>query len=109
MNLLQNKLYLEDLIYVANLDLPWNKLNVKTFIISGASGMLSSFLIDVLMFRNQNYNLKCKVIALGRNYEKAYERFSKYWENNQFSFKKQDINRTISFNDVESEIGRAHV
>ena len=102
MNLLQNKLYLEDLIYVANLDLPWNKLNEKTFIISGASGMLSSFLIDVLMFRNQNYNLKCKVIALGRNYEKAYERFSKYWENNQFSFKKQDINRTISFNDVES-------
>ena len=102
MSLLQNKLYLEDLYYVANLDLPWNKLKEKTFIISGAGGMLGSFLIDVIMFLNQNYSLKCKVIALGRNYEKSYIRFKDYWSDCQFSFIQQDINKDLSNLDIRT-------
>lgn len=49
MNLLKNKLYQEDLDYITSLDLPWNSLQNKTVLISGASGMIASCLIDVVM------------------------------------------------------------
>ena len=49
MKLLDNELYREDIGYISSLDLPWEKLNHKSVLITGATGMLASCLIDVLM------------------------------------------------------------
>lgn len=77
-----------DISYVAQLELPWNKLKGKTVLISGASGMIGSFLIHVLMKRNE----QIYICALGRNSQIAKERFGAYWENKYFRFIEQDIN-----------------
>ena len=75
--LYNNDLYLEDVRYVADLDLPWEKLQDKSILISGATGLVGSFLIDVLLKKNASEGMNCRIYALSRNEEKAKARFCK--------------------------------
>ena len=95
MDLLKNKLYREDLAYVAGLNLPWEKLKNKSILLSGATGMIGSFLIDVIMYKNLNEKLCCHIYAVGRNEEKARNRFKEYWENDLFDFVQHDVNKAM--------------
>ena len=52
MRLLESDIYQADLDKVCGLDLPWEKLSGKSIMISGATGMIGSTLIDVLMKKN---------------------------------------------------------
>lgn len=47
--MIDNLIYREDIKYVDSLELPWKKLSNKSILITGASGLIGSFLIDVLM------------------------------------------------------------
>ena len=94
LKLAENNLYMEDIDYAVALDLPWNKLYEKSILISGASGLIASFFIDVIMKKNEN-GLKCKIYALGRSVEKAKIRFEKHWKNNLFEFVSHDINEPL--------------
>lgn len=96
MSIYENKLYLEDVANVAGLRLPWERLEGCSMVISGATGMIGSFLIDVLLEKG----LDLTVYALGRNEEKAKARFGRWWEDPRFIFVKSDINQGISL-DVE--------
>ena len=91
MDLYQNSLYLDDVCYVASLTLPWEKLEHKNIFISGATGLIGSFLIDVIMEKNKS-GLECTVYALGRNAEKAKARFSKHWNSTNLVFIPYDVN-----------------
>jgi len=95
MNYFANSLYLEDVKYVAELELPWNKLKNKSVLLSGASGLIGSFFVDVIMYKNINENFNCKVYALGRNQSKANERFANYLDNDCFEFITHDINKPL--------------
>lgn len=86
-----NQLYLDDLLYLAKLDLPWDKLNSKNILITGASGLIGNVLVDLLMYRNDNKNQRSHIFALGRNEQKAKKRFLKYWDREDFTFIAQDI------------------
>ncbi len=88
MRLLESDIYQADLDKVCGLDLPWEKLSGKSIMISGATGMIGSTLIDVLMKKNTG----CRIIALGRSVEKAKARFSEYWDDEHFAFVRCDIN-----------------
>ena len=90
--IIENKLYKEDVKYVADLNLPWEHLKDSSIIISGATGLLGSFLVDVLMFQNNQNNLKCHIFALGRNEKKAKNRFGEYFKDKNFDFIECDIN-----------------
>ena len=74
--LLDNRLYTEDIEYVAGLSLPWEKLRGSSVLITGATGMIGSFLVDVIMYKNQKDRLNCVVYPVSRNEEKARERFA---------------------------------
>lgn len=96
--MLENELYLEDIKEVAEYQFDWNKLNNKTIMISGSTGLIGKFLIDVIMYKNKVDNLNCKVIALGRNIEKAKGRLD-YFENDLFEFVEGDINERINIDE----------
>ncbi|MBO4466376.1 MAG: NAD-dependent epimerase/dehydratase family protein [Bacteroidales bacterium] len=96
MKAFDHPLYLSDVEDVARLDLPWDKLAGKTVLLSGGTGLIGSCLVDVLMKRNSIENLGCTVIALGRNEERAKERFLAYADNPLFQFIKQDINLPLA-------------
>lgn len=95
-NLLCNSLYLEDVKYVATMKLPWEKLRNTQILITGASGLIGSFLVDVLMWRNKNASMNCKIYAIGRDEIIAKERFVSYWEDATFIFVKHDISYSLS-------------
>lgn len=82
--------YTEELASVAALGLPWEKLSGKTVAISGATGMIGSYLIDLLMVKNHRDGLGCKVVALGRNEAKARERLP-YFDCDEFSFEECNV------------------
>ncbi len=94
MNVYDNSLYLEDVNYVANLNLPWEKLNNKSIMISGATGLIGSMLVDIIMRKN-NDNLNCTVYALGRSKERMRNRFKYCFENPLFCFIEYDVNRKL--------------
>lgn len=100
MTLYENELYQEDIRYVSRLPLPWERLRNRSVMISGATGMIGSFLVDVLMYKNKIENLNCTVYALGRDKGKAEKRFTYWQENDRFQFISYDINIPLERNDL---------
>lgn len=102
MNLYSNKSYMEDIHYTAELNLPWEKLQNKSIMLSGATGLIGSFLVDVILEKNLTSKLDCTVYALGRSEEKAKNRFSKFYRNPHFKFIPYDVKTTL----VRDELGK---
>lgn len=90
MNRLACNEYVADLDAVCNLALPWNDLRGRTIVVSGATGMIGAFFIDVLMRKNDTTELGCNIVALGRSAEKARLRLP-YFESRYFSFEETSI------------------
>lgn len=88
MDVFANPKYLEDVELVACRNLPWEKISGKSVLLSGASGLVGSFLVDVLVKKG------CKVYALGRNMERAQQRFSYCWDS--INFITHDINTALT-------------
>lgn len=92
MRLYENREYIKDIEYLMNLDITWSKLQHKTILITGASGMIGSCLVDALMGKNEA-GLDCKIYAVGRNENRARERFLYCWDKPYFQFIKADVNQ----------------
>lgn len=99
MKIYENTEYMEDVAYVASLSLPWHKLYDSSILISGATGLIGSFLVDVLM-EKKKCGMDCSVYALGRNEENARKRFDYCW--NKLNFIPYDINNPFVRNDIGS-------
>lgn len=84
----RNPLYLEDLEYAAQYA---EKLDNSFVLITGASGLVGSFLVDVLAFRNERYNANIRIFAMSRRMEKLLERFSWCSDEHNVGFIAQDI------------------
>lgn len=90
-----NPLYQEDLERCLDSVVNLERLKGKTLLITGATGMIGSFIVDVLMLSNKMFHVNCSVIAMGRNEEKARKRFASYWDVSKFSFVQHDINTPL--------------
>lgn len=101
MNLYDIPSYMEDVNFVGKLDLPWEQLEDKTVLLSGATGMIGSFLVDVLMEKNKREGLNCTIYALGRNQEKASVRFPRYHDDKLFHFICHDVQSPLTLAVVE--------
>ncbi|MGN0318097.1 MAG: NAD-dependent epimerase/dehydratase family protein [Lachnospira sp.] len=100
MKVYENSLYMDDVKRIAKAKLPWDKLNNKSILISGASGLVGSCLIDALMVRNEQFGMNCTVYALGRNEGKAKERFGYCAGDKHFKFISHDINMPLVMEDA---------
>ncbi len=101
MSLYQNALYLEDVRKTAAEALPWDMLAQKRVMLSGATGMIGSFLVDVLMEKNRE-GLDCTVYALGRSEARARARFDAHAGDPRLIFVPYDAQRPFSGEGVEA-------
>ncbi|MBQ7215925.1 MAG: NAD-dependent epimerase/dehydratase family protein [Synergistaceae bacterium] len=104
----KHPLYIEDVSLVSGLSLEWEKLKNSSMLISGATGLIGTFLVDVIMHKNLHDGLNCKIYALGRSVTKAQERFSDYFGDEHFIFTAHDINTPLNgFSGKECFSGKA--
>lgn len=71
----------------------------KTFLITGSTGLIGTYLIDFLMFLNEKYDLNIKIIAVAKNLEKLNQRFMNYKSSRNFCFIIQDIISPFNIDD----------
>lgn len=85
--------YSDDIKKISSLDLPWEKLAGCNILVAGATGLIGSCLVEVLMSRpNRDYH----VYACGRNEERARVIFSSYNDDPFFHFIKYDVTQSLS-------------
>lgn len=74
-------IYREDIETTVQTDfIPWEKLKGKTILLTGATGLIGTGIVNVLAYVNQERRLGITVLALVRNEEQAKERFGKILE-----------------------------
>ena len=95
---INHEIYAADVASVANENLPWEKLSGKNLLLTGATGLIGTVIVDVLMKKNHADNLNVKIFAAGRNDKIAAERFSDYFGDKNFEFVKLDVNAPIEKN-----------
>ena len=89
----QHPLYQEDLERISQVrDI--NRLDGKTFLITGATGLIGVCLIDALMHLNQK-GANISIYALGRSREKAALRLGDYFEDNHFHFVEHEASESL--------------
>lgn len=89
--LIQNQTYQENIDTILNSSLDFDTLNNSSLLIVGASGMIGSFLVDLLMMRNERYGANISVYAMGRNKERLQSRFELFEENQLLHLLEGDV------------------
>lgn len=69
-------------------DLPWEKLSGCNILVTGATGLIGSSFVNVLM---NNPNKDYQVYALGRNEKRAHARFLRFKDDPAFHFMCGDV------------------
>ncbi len=98
MNYINNTIYISDIEYAAELPIAWSDFAGKTVLITGATGMIASVIIDILMCRNLRLDVNeqgVRIIAVSRNEAKAEKRFVQYWNSPFFKYISHDITQPL--------------
>lgn len=82
-------------IIVSN-KLDWEKFKNKNILITGASGFLPSYIVEVLLMLNKLYNLNINVTALVRSKKNFKKRFAHHLANKNLTMLLQDVCTPIS-------------
>lgn len=81
----------------AGIDINWSKMDNKTVMITGATGLVGKYLIEVLMRRNLLFGINTKVIAVGRNEQRFNACFSDVKGIENVIFYKHDVQQPCNY------------
>lgn len=96
---MNRKIIEEDLKHIVSTELPWEKLEGKNILISGANGFLPSYMAETILFLNSHiFQNKAKVFLLARNQKRLFSRFLNYLARDDIEFIIQDVNIPIKKN-----------
>lgn len=84
--------YQKDIFHIFKADLPWEKLSGANILVTGATGLIGSCMVEALMMNpNRDYH----VYASGRNEERARKRFAAFVDDEAFHFIKYDVMKPL--------------
>lgn len=90
MNLYHSQTYIEDLrVAIAN-SINIQSLYNSSVLVTGASGLIGSFIVDMFLLCNKEYKGNITIYALGRNRMRLEDRFSSV-KTNRLVFIEQDV------------------
>lgn len=89
--------YKDDLKKVASLDLPWEKIDGCNILVTGATGLIGSCLVEALLSHKGGHY---QVYASGRNEERAFRRFFNFKGCSNFHFFRYDVTEPLQ-SDIE--------
>ena len=98
-NLYKNEIYISDLDRIISSSHEMLKsFENKSILITGASGLICSSVVDLLFRYNETKKNKINLYLAGRNEERMKNRFSKYVNSSFFHFIKYDATSKNTFN-----------
>ena len=95
MKLRENSLYRKDLGKALSMVLDLDKLEGKAILITGATGLICSSIVDLLLFCNESRKTKIILYIAVRSESNAYQRFA---ENESLHYLYYEANESIKFN-----------
>ena len=87
-----SELYQEDIDNILNSELSWQKLQGKSLLLTGASGLIGTLLVDTLMKWNKQVENGVTIYAVGRSHTRINERFLEHLGSPYFKFISWDVN-----------------
>lgn len=77
--------------------LPWRELDGKTVLVTGATGMLASYVTWLLLYLHEHAGINVSVVALCRNRQRAEQYFGSYIRKPYFHLLIQDVCEPIVY------------
>jgi len=75
----RHRIVTADLERITGARLEWDRLDGATVVVTGAAGLVASYLVEALLFRNERHaRVPTHVVAAVRNPDAAHERFVSY-------------------------------
>ncbi len=96
-----NKIIIEDLENIYNRDIDWEKFRNAAVLITGANGLIATYLIYMFLYLNEEKDLGVKVIGMARNPEKVEKKFGNLLKRNDFEVIYQDVTEPLQ---IESSV-----
>ena len=90
------KIIQEDIKKIQKENIPWSRIYGKTFLISGANGMIPVYMIHTILELNKNNSKKCKIFALVKNKKESELKYAEYLKNKYFKIIKHDVNKKLN-------------
>lgn len=90
---------LEDLENIVSQSISWDKLRGKTVLITGASGLIASYMMFTLLYLNDTRQLGIHVVALVRNGEKAQTQFDRLLDRADLTILVQDVTQPLLYSE----------
>ena len=87
----------DDFQKMSEAKLPWRELDGKTVLVTGATGMLASYVAWLLLYLHEHVGINVSVVALCRNHQKAEQYFGSYLGKAYFHLLIQDVCEPIAF------------
>lgn len=90
---MSSNLFIEEysnIISILNTDI--QKLKNKSVLITGANGLIGSYIVDFLQYLNNTQDMNIKIYAMSRSAEKLLKRFG---QNSNLNIVEQDLNEPI--------------
>lgn len=107
-----NKYFYNELEELATLDIPFEEMSNKNILVTGANGLIASYLIDFLVYVVETKKINLNIYALCRNEEKASKRFISHRNKEYFNLIIQDVcddyNFKIKFDYIIHAASNAH-
>jgi len=94
---MRNFIVTQDLKEIVSEHLPWEKFFNSTVVVTGASGILPSYMVETFLYLNEIFDANIKVVGVFRNFEKALKRFSAYEGRRDLILIKHDVCRPFTF------------
>lgn len=86
MSIYDSKLWIDNIDTVINECPEIHELECKSVLITGATGLICSAIVDVLIRYNETHSEKIEIIVAGRSEKKMKNRFGSYIDSYYFSF-----------------------
>ena len=95
---MRNHIVEQDLTDIITEELPWERLRDTRVLVTGASGILASYIVETLLYLNETRNLNIHVLAVVRDAIKAKHRFDHYEGRTDLTIYSHDVRHPFSIN-----------
>lgn len=92
----KNAIVRNDMEEMLRVDLPWDRLEGKSCLVTGANGMIATYIVYLFMSLVRDKKMNIRVIALSRNQKRSEDLFADFLEDSHFELLIQDVCDPIS-------------